>query len=90
MFRIWGKIIKDNKTIKDNVVVIEDYAMSRTAKVYEALDRVCYEFDLPKPIWLSSNKEDFIKMSKTRFTKDSFIEAIDFDYLEFEVIEEEY
>lgn len=34
------------------------------------------------------NINDFKRHAKTRFTKDSFIEQIDFDYLEIEVIEE--
>lgn len=90
MFRIWGKLIKENKLIKDHTVCIEDYSMTRTAKVYQALDELCYEFDLGKPIWLDINKKDFIKHARTRFTQDSFIEEIDFDYLDFQVIEEEY
>ena len=90
MFRIWGKIIKNNQIMKDVMVEIEDESLTRTFKVYKALDRICYEFDLAKPIWLEMNKEDFIRMSKTRFTKDSFIEPIDFDYLEFQVVEEEF
>ena len=90
MFRIWGKIIKDNKLVKDMVVEIEDYTISRTQKVYQALDEICYTFDLAKPIWLETNKEDFIRQSRTRFTRDCFVEDIDFDYLDFQVIEEEY
>lgn len=90
MFRVWGKIIKKNRLMKDTVVEIEDYTISRTQKVYQALDTMCYEFDLAKPIWLDINKKDFIQYAKTRFTKDCFIEEIDFDYLEFQVIEEEY
>lgn len=90
MFRIWGKIIRNNKLIKDMVVEIEDYTISRTKKVYRALDEMCYEFDLAKPIWLETNKEDFIRHARTKFTKDSFIEDIDFDYLDFQVIEEDY
>ena len=31
---------------------------------------------------------DFKRHDKTRFTSDNFIETIDFDYLEIEVIEE--
>ena len=81
MFRIWGKIWKDNHLIKD-------YSMSRTAMVFQALDEICHEFDLSQPIWLDSNIRDFQLHDKTRFTKDSFIESIDFDYLEFQVIEE--
>lgn len=90
MFRIWGKIITDNKVIKDHTACIEDYTISRTKKVYQALDEICMEFDLPKPIWLKKNQQDFIRSAKTRFTADNFIEAIDFDYLDFQVIEEEY
>ena len=90
MFRIWGKLIKDNKMLRDHTVCIEDYSMSRTSKVYKALDELCLEFDLAKPIWLDINKKDFICHARTRFTKDSFIEDVDFDYLDFQVIEEEY
>lgn len=88
--RIWGKIMKNNHLERDMVVNVEDYTMSRTKKVYHALEEMCYEFDLAKPIWLETNKEDFIRHSRTKFTKDSFVEDIDFDYLDFQVIEEDY
>ncbi len=90
MFRVWGKLIKDNRLLRDTVTIIEDNHMSRTKKVYKALEQMCYEFDLAKPIWLDVNKEDFIRTAKTRFTQDSFVESVDFDYLEFQVIEEDY
>ena len=72
------------------VVEDYDYSLSRTKKVYKALDELCYEFDLAKPIWLETNKNDFIKHSRTKFTKDSFVEDIEFDFLDFMVIEEDY
>ncbi|MBO6165072.1 MAG: hypothetical protein J6O17_01705 [Eubacterium sp.] len=90
MFRVWGKLIKDNKLIKDTVIAINDPEMRRTPKVYKALEDMCYEFDLAIPIWLDSNKREFIDHSLTRFTQDSFIESVDFDYLEFRVIEDEF
>lgn len=90
MFRIWGKLVKNNHLVNDTVVCIEDYSLSRTKKVYQALDEICYTFDLAKPIWLEGNKADFIKHARTRFTKDNFIEDIEFDFLDFHVIEEEY
>lgn len=88
--RIWGKIMKDNRLVRDTVISMDDDTMSRTKKVYGALDEMCYEFDLSKPIWLAVNKEDFIRHARTKFTKDSFIEEIPFDYLDFQVIEEDY
>lgn len=89
MFRIWGKLIKDNRLIKDTTVC-DDSDATRTRKVFGALDEICYEFDLGKPIWLESNIRDFQLHAKTRFRQDSFIEEIPFDYLEFQVIEEDF
>ena len=88
--RIWGKLMKDNRLVQDMVAEITDYNLSRTKKVYQALDEMCYAFDLAKPIWLKQNQQDFIKHSSTRFTQVSFVEEIDFDYLDFQVIEEDY
>jgi hypothetical protein len=88
MFRIWGKLFKDNHLIKDTTIC-DDSEASRTQKVFRALDRMCDEFDLSKPIWLDSNIREFQHHAKTRFRQDSFIEEIEFDYLEFHVIEED-
>lgn len=88
MFRLWARIFKDNHMLRDTV--IEDpSAETRTHKIFNALDQICYEFDLGKPIWLDSTIQDFKKHSKARFTQDNFIEGIDFDYLEIQVIEED-
>ena len=86
--RIWFKLWKDNHLLQDTT--IEDTsAETRTHKIFNALDEVCYEFDLGKPIWLESNVAEFKRHAKTRFTQDSFIESIEFDFLEMQVIEED-
>lgn len=88
MFRLCGKIWKDNRLLQDKVVEnsSED---TRTHKVFQALEELCYTFDLGKPIWLENNISEFQRHSKTRFRKDSFIEEIPFDFLEIQVIEED-
>lgn len=88
MFRMWGKLWKDNHLLKDMVAYNSDYSMSRTAMVFQAVEEICQEFDLSQPIWLDANVREFKRHDRTRFTKDSFIESIDFDYLEIHVIEE--
>lgn len=85
--RIWGKIFKDNRMLGD-MVVTNDTDDTRTHKIFQALDEMCYDFDLSKPIWLDSTVAEFQKHSKCRFSADNFIDSIDFDYLEFHVIEE--
>ena len=88
MFRLWARLFKNNRMQKDTVIC-DNSADSRTHKVFRALDEVCYQFDLGKPIWLDTNISDFKRHDKARFTADSFIEEIDFDYLEIQVIEED-
>ena len=88
MFRLWAKEFKNNRMLRDTV--IEDPSDdTRTHKVFRAIDEVCYQFDLSKPIWLDSTVADFKRHDKTRFSQDNFIETIDFDYLEIHVIEED-
>ena len=80
--RIWFKMMKDNHLLRDTTIKDESDD-TRTHKIFRAIDEVCYAFDLGKPIWLDVN------VAKTRFTQDSFIESIDFDFLEMHVIEED-
>lgn len=89
MFRLWGKIWKNNKMLQDVVITNNDTTLTRTKKVLEGLNQVCYTFDLGVPIWLDTNITEFQRVSKTRFYKDNFIETISFDSLEIQVIEED-
>ena len=68
MFRLWGKIFKDNRMLQDSVIE-DDSVDTRTHKVFRALDELCLEFDLSKPIWLDKTIEDFKRHSKAQFYK---------------------
>ena len=88
MFRLWGKIWKDNHLVNDTV--FEDSSDdTRTHKVFRGLESICYHFDLSKPIWLDTTIQEFKKHSKARFHQDNFIEEIPFDFLEIHIIEED-
>lgn len=88
MFRLWAKIWKDNHMLRDTCIA-DDSCDTRTHKIFRALDEICYEFDLGKPIWLDKTVTEFKRHDKARFTQDNFIENIEFDYLEIQVIEED-
>ena len=85
--KLWGKIWKDSHLVRD--AVAEDWESdTRTHRVFRSLELLCEQFDLGKPIWLDANIREFQRHNKTRFRQDSFIEEIDFDYLEILVLEE--
>ena len=87
MFRLWGNEFKDNRMLKDTVIC-DETDDTRTHKIFNALDEICYQFDLSKPIWLDSTIAEFKRHAKARFYQDNFVDSIDFDYLEIQVIEE--
>ena len=81
-------MIKDNRLLKDTTIEDES-ADTRTHKIFRALEQACYEFDLGRPIWLDANVNEFKQNAKTRFRQESFVEMIEFDFLEMHVIEED-
>lgn len=86
--RIWFKLWDDTHLIgSETIENLEDD--SRTHKIFAALEEACIRFDLGKPIWLESNIREFKRRSQTRFSQDNFVEEIDFDYLEIQVLEED-
>ena len=85
--RIWFKEWKDSHMLCD-LVVCEDEEDTRTHKIFHALEQACHAFDLSTPIWLDVNIKEFKRQAKTRFSSDNFVDSIDFDYLEMQVIEE--
>ncbi|MBQ9341187.1 MAG: hypothetical protein IJT81_02375 [Lachnospiraceae bacterium] len=85
--RIWGKIWLENRLIKDTVYETENDD-TRTHLIFKGIEEFCREFDLAKPIWLEKNIAEFKRDKKTRFRQDNFMEEIDFDYLEVEILEE--
>lgn len=88
MFRLWAKEFKDNRMLRD-ITIADDREETRTHKIFQALDKICYEFDLSKPLWLDSTVAEFKRHAKTRFYQDNFVDEIEFDYLEIHVIEED-
>lgn len=89
MFRVWGRTFKSNKMLQSTTIELDIPDETRTHKVFMSLEQICEEFDLSNPIWLDSNINEFKRIARTRFYADSFVESIDFDYLDFYVIEED-
>ncbi len=87
--RIWFREFKDNHMLRD--LTVERYdSDTRTHKVTGSLEEACAELDLSVPIWLDVNIRDFKRSAKCRFYRDSFVDDIGFDYLEMQVIEEDF
>jgi len=87
MFRLWLKIRKNNHTVKDMVYESSEDT-NRTKKIYKGIEEACRAWDIAQPVWLDATIRDFKTRAHCRFTQANFVETIDFDYLEIQVIEE--
>ena len=75
MFRLWAKEFKDNRMLRDTVIC-DDSDETRTHKIFNALEEICYEFDLSKPIWLDVTIAEFKKwcLGQEKALQDLFLD----------------
>ncbi|MEG2540088.1 MAG: hypothetical protein RSA01_10885, partial [Clostridium sp.] len=86
--RLWGKLIKDNKLISQVEYTYEYDDIEYQQQLTYCITEICREFDIQKPYWLNSNLREYNKYKKTSFRQDNFIEEIEFDIFEIEVLDE--
>lgn len=79
MFKIWVKLFKENKIIK-NFIYEKDKTFRQT-DFDEYLREICGGIDIPTPVILKSHRQHFVKFNRTKFSAGDFIESIDFDEL---------
>ena len=60
MFRLWGKMWKDNHMLKD-LVIDDDSEDTRTHKIFHALQEICNDIDMENPILNAMARHVFIR-----------------------------
>jgi len=83
--KLYGKIIRETKIIRDTFVLEEDPAMQYREKLENCLINLCREIGIPVPIWLEKNTKEFAYFRRTFFTNEQFVEKVDFDRFEIRV-----
>ncbi len=86
MFRLWGKIVKNNSIITEKVYESATAGLSDEDKIKKGVESLCYDFDIQVPLWFNDNFMALARIGSTRFKAHHFIEEIDFDYFEIEII----
>lgn len=84
MLRIWGKIMKNGKILRD-IIVTSNVDGTYQDNLKSCITEVCDKLDIEKPYWLPVNLKEFNDRGKVNFDSNNFIQQIEFDRL---VIEE--
>lgn len=88
MYKLWAKQIKNNRIINSVVAENKDN-ISVEEKRGKCIDEICKKFDLGIPVWLKSHDMDFSQFNYVVLYPGDFIDEIDFDKLEIELIDDE-
>lgn len=84
MFRIWGKVIKDGKIIKQ--VTYERVDKFAYSSFFNYLADICEELDIATPVLLKTHIFNYAKFNTVKFIPRDFAESVDFDKLVLENI----
>ncbi len=76
--RVWGKLKAEDMILQDITLNSPDFE--------SALVAVCEHFDLTKPIICKKHLNEIKNFRRTIFYADDFIESINFDTFEIEII----
>lgn len=82
MARLWIRTIKRHRIDRQHTVPCA-WGEERAA-----LEGALIEMDLPNPIWLSKHENEYQDFRRTAFLPDHFVEAVRFDRLEIEYLDD--
>ena len=83
--RLIGRLIRETTVLSEKVVEKSDNSVSFRELLEENFIVLCKELDISVPLWLKRNTTEFARFRKTYFTKEQFIDSIEFDRFEIKI-----
>ncbi len=87
MYRLWAKAIKNNKII-NSVDVGNNENITQEQKLKKCLSEIFYKLDISAPVWIQKHDKEFSEFKKIIFFKDDFVDEVNFDKLEIDLIDD--
>lgn len=88
MMKIWAKVLTDHRIMNETVREFSSARPSDMEGWSVLLHELCQDLDLCRPVILSKHVNDLKQFSRVVFKPADFIESVDFDEFEIEVIPE--
>ncbi|MCD8372670.1 MAG: hypothetical protein LUD27_05150 [Clostridia bacterium] len=77
MFKIWARIEKDHKIVKQ--ITYENTRKFAWGEFFNYLADICEELDIATPVLLKTHIFNYAKFNRVRFLPRDFAEVVDFD-----------
>ena len=86
--RIWAKVLTEHKIMRETVREFSSARPSDMEGWSVVLHELCQDVDLCRPVILRKHVNDLKQFSRVVFKPADFIETVDFDEFEIEVLSE--
>ena len=82
MARLWVRVIKRHRIAQQATVPCP------WGEQAQALQQALQDMDVPSPMWLGKHEREFEAFRRTAFLPEHFVEAVPFDRLEIEFLDD--
>lgn len=89
MYKLWAKKIAKNHLIDSIVVKNKENNITLSERRDKCLKEICQKLDLSLPVWLKKHDLEFSQFKYVTFYPQDFIDEVDFDKLEIELIDDD-
>ena len=86
--RIWAKVLTEHKIMRETVREFSSARPSDMEGWSVLLHELCQDLDLCRPVILRKHVNDLMHFSRVVFKPADFIESVDFDEFEIEILSE--
>ena len=86
--KIWAKVLQDHRIINETVREFPSARPSDMEGWSVPLHELCQDLDLCRPVILRKHINDLKQFSRVVFKPTDFIESVDFDAFEIEILPE--
>ncbi len=80
--KLYGKIVKGTNLVKEAMVERYNDTITFRDLLEECFIELCRELDVPVPLWLKKNTNEFVAYRRTFFTEEQFVDKVGFNRLE--------
>lgn len=84
VMRVYVKIYRDQQIISSHTAT--DDNSSPPEALLGCLEQIFYALDLAEPVFLSKHTRDFSRFQRTKLFPSDFVEPVNFDFLEIEIL----
>ena len=86
--RVWAKVFEEHRIVNETVREFSSARPSDSEGWSEVLHALCQDLDLCRPVILRKHVNDLVRFSRVVFKPADFMESVDFDAFEVEVLSE--